>query len=476
MKKHDYIILSIILVIAFTLRLYKINDPLADLHSQKQAAVASVGKNFATNGFNLLQPKSNDISNMQSGNDNPQGYYFAEFPIYSAIFGFFYRYLPITSLEVYARLTSILFTLPIIGIIYYFGLKEHSRVAGVVGAILYGILPFFVYFSRIVIPETAALSFMFISLWLLYLYLKNTEHNLLLFFLSIVMYSLSIVIKPTTIFYTIAAGFLFLSHYKFDVFKKWQLYIFPIVGLAPFVFWNIYLQQYPEGIPLNEKLFQYGTNIENLQNIFFSTAYFRTIIVDRFGISILGIFLTGFLLLGTVANVKKYFLLSILASATFYLLAIQAANFQYEYYQIIALPAIAIMTGLGIAQILTARTVFNPFLAYPVIIVTILVSFVVSYDRVKKYYEYPQDTVQIAKLITTFTQEDDLIVTDMDGDSTILYLADRKGSPGRNKTIQQFKEQGYSYFVTNKKNVTEELKEEGYTILVDNDRISIIKL
>ncbi len=476
MKKHDYIILSIILVIAFTLRLYKINDPLADLHSQKQTAVASVGKNFAINGFNLLQPKTNDISNMQSGNENPNGYYFAEFPMYSAVFGFFYRYLPITSLEVYARLTSILFSLPIIAILYYFGLKEHSRVAGAFGAIIYAILPFFIYFSRIVIPETTAVSFMFISLWLLYLYLKDTKRNILLFFLSILVYSMALVIKPTTIFYTIATGFLFLSQYQFDVFKKWQIYIYPIIGLTPLILWNLFIQQFPEGIPLNEKFFQYGSANTNLQNIFFSTAYFRTILIDRFGVLVLGIFLSGFFILGTIANIKKYFLISILTSATLYLLAMQAANFQYEYYQIIALPAVAIITGLGIAQVLNARTVFNQFLAYPVIVLTILISFVVSYDKVKNFYQYPQDTVQIAKLITTFTQEDDLIVTDTDGDSTILYLADRKGSPGRNKTIAQFKEQGYSYFVTSKKNISDELKEQGYTILVDNEKFSIIKL
>ncbi|HRN70734.1 MAG TPA: hypothetical protein PLS49_06150, partial [Candidatus Woesebacteria bacterium] len=158
MKKLDYIILSIILVIAFSLRLYKIDQPLADSYSYKQVAVASVGKHFATGNFNLLQPQTNDLSNIPSGQDNPQGYYFAEFPLYNAIFGFLYKYLPITSLEIYARLTTILLTLPVISIIYYFGLKEHSRIAGITSATLYAVLPFFVYFSRLVLAENLIIS------------------------------------------------------------------------------------------------------------------------------------------------------------------------------------------------------------------------------------------------------------------------------------------------------------------------------
>ncbi|HRN70735.1 MAG TPA: hypothetical protein PLS49_06155, partial [Candidatus Woesebacteria bacterium] len=247
--------------------------------------------------------------------------------------------------------------------------------------------------------------------------------------MSILFYSLSLLIKPIGIFYTIAVLFLFASYYKFDIFKKWQLYIFFLVGFVPCIFWNIYIQQFPEGIPLNERLFQYASAVENVQNILFSFAFFKTIIMDRLGIVIFGIFLSGFFIIGSIAQLKKYFLMSILTSSVIYMLFMHTANFQYEYYQIIILPAIALITGLGIAHILNNRNTFNPFLAYPIIISTILVAFLVSYDRVKSYYQYPQDVTQIAKLISTFTQEHDLIITDTEGDPTILYLADRKGSP-----------------------------------------------
>lgn len=474
MKKQDIIILSIILVIALALRLYKINTPLADFHSWRQVDTAAVGRNFVKNGFNLLMPTYDDLSNIQTGVENPHGYRFVEFPIYSAMFAGLYKLAPILSLEIYARLISVIFSLVIIAILYYLSLKEHSRTAAIFSALLYAVLPFFVFFSRVVLPETTALAFMFIAIWLVYLYLKN--NNILLFILSILMYAMSILIKPTTIFYSIAIGYLFIIHYQFDIFKKWQSYVYPILGLVPFIVWRMYIQQYPEGIPSSSWLFGYVNTYQGLEYIFFKPAYFRWILMERLGVLIFGIYLSGFFILGIIAKTKKFLMLSIALSALAYLLTFQGGNLQHEYYQTIILPAVALITGLGIAQVLDSKSSFNKVLAYPVIIGVIGLSFVFSYYRVKDYYNYSQDLVQIAKLIDTFTNENDLIVTDTTGDTTLLYLADRKGAPATYKNIPELKKTGYSYFVTNKKDVSEDLKKQGYTILVDNDKISIIKL
>src|SRR3989344_4056 len=123
-KKIDYLILGLILVFALSLRLYKINTPLADFHSWRQADTASVARNFAERDFNLLEPRYHDFSNIQSGLENPQGYRFVEFPVYNAIIAALWKYIPLTSLEIYGRLVTIFFSLSIIGILYYFLLKE----------------------------------------------------------------------------------------------------------------------------------------------------------------------------------------------------------------------------------------------------------------------------------------------------------------------------------------------------------------
>jgi MFS family permease len=476
MNKKDILILSIILVIATAFRIYKINTPLADFKSTHQANIASVARNFTYNGFNLLEPKYDDISSVPSGIENPEGYRFTEFPLYSATFAVLFKYLPITSLEVYGRLTTVFFSLILISILYYFGLKEHSRTAGIFAALLYAILPIFVFFSRVILPYTMGLALMFISIWFLYLYLKSKKNHLLYFICSIFFYGIALLVASNTFFYTIVIAYLFVATYKFDVFKKWQVYIFIIFGLIPFIAWRLYIVQFPEGIPDTTGLITSIRTSEGLVNIFFQPEYFKTMFMDRLGITILGIYMSCFLLLGLIGQFKKNFHLSMAASAFIFIILFQGANFGNEYQQTIILPAIALVCAIGIAQLIKHSNTYNKLLLYPSILIVIMFSFFFSYIQIKPYYEYPNDLTQIAKLVTTFTKQEDRIITDTNGDTTLLYLADRKGAPSIYKEIPELQEMGYSFLVTDKKELTDELRDSGLEVLVDNQKFSIIKL
>ncbi len=477
MKKNDILILLVITIIAIAFRLYKIDTPLADLHSWRQADTAAVARNFARDGINLIEPRYDDLTSIESGIENPKGLRFVEFPIYNAIFAFVYRYLPILPVEVYGRLTSVFFSVILIWILYYFALKEHSRAAGIFSASIYAIFPFFVFFSRVVLPETTALSMMFIAMFFIYLYLKKQKANIVYLIFSILFYTTSILIKPTTIFYSLAIGYLFVISYKFDLFKKWQPYVFAVLGILPFIAWRIYIVQFPEGIPASDWLFMYVNTSEGLKNIFLKPSFFRWIFMERIGIAIFGIFLTSFFIVGIFAKTKKYFLHSIFFSSLIYLLTFQGGNVQHEYYQTIALPGLAVMTGLGIAHIIKMSPTFtNKFLFYPTLITVLGFSFFFSYYKVKDYYNYPRDLTQVAKLIMTFTKPEDKIVTDRLGDTTLLYLADRKGAPAVYKEVDELIQLGYSYIVTDKKDFANNLKEKGHEVLVENDQFSLIKI
>src|SRR3989338_9879858 len=109
MKKSDLIILLLILSVGLFFRLYKINTPLADLHSWRQADTAAVARNFARDGIDLLHPRYDDLSGREAGIENPEGYRMVEFPIYNAITALLYKSLPVFPIEIYARLTSIFF-------------------------------------------------------------------------------------------------------------------------------------------------------------------------------------------------------------------------------------------------------------------------------------------------------------------------------------------------------------------------------
>ncbi len=476
MNKKDFLILTVILIVAVAFRLYKINTPIADYNSQYQVNAAAVGKNFITNGFNLLLPRYDELSSTASGLENPEGYRFTEFPLYSAIPAFFYKYLPITTYDVYARSTTIFFSLIIISILYYFGLKLHSRTAGIFAALIYAAMPYFVFYSRVVLPDTMAVALMLTSIWLLYLYFQSKSRNPFFFFTSIGMYSLAILTQPLTFFYTIVVSYLFVSTYLFDVFKKWQFYIFPLLGLLPFIAWRIYMLQFPEGIPDTTGLITSIQSGGTVENIFFQPVFFKMMFMDRIGNAIMGIYLISFFIIGAISKFKKKFHFSLLITTVLLLLILQAGNIQYEFFQIMILPTLALITALGIGYTISHPQIFNKVILYPTILVVIGFSFFISYNRVKDYYNYPSDLAQMAKLITTLTSPEDKIVTDTNGDATLLYLSERKGAASIYKEIAELQQDGYSYVVTDKKELTDELRNDGLEVLVENQRFSIIAL
>src|SRR5690348_15355906 len=69
-------------LIAIVVRLYHITYPIADWHSWRQADTAAVARNFLHFGIDPLHPIYDDLSNIQSGKDNPQGWRMVEFPLY----------------------------------------------------------------------------------------------------------------------------------------------------------------------------------------------------------------------------------------------------------------------------------------------------------------------------------------------------------------------------------------------------------
>lgn len=231
MKKKDFIILAVILAVALVLRLYKINTPLADLHSWRQVDTAAVARNYSRDGINLLKPTYDDISSIQTGFENPEGLRMVEFPIYNAIFATLYRYLPVTTLEIYGRLTSVFFSLITISVLYYFALKEKNRTAAIATAVIFAVFPYFVFFSRVILPETTAVAFMMLALFFLYNAVQKKGHAILLFTLGGLFFACSILTKPTTVFYGLAAAYLFIDAYKFDVFKSWKPYFYFLLGM-----------------------------------------------------------------------------------------------------------------------------------------------------------------------------------------------------------------------------------------------------
>lgn len=476
MKKIDFLILGFILFLGLIFRLYKINIPLADFHSWRQVDTAAVARNFIKNGFDLLKPKYDDLSNIQSGLENPQGLRMVEFPIYNAIFAYLYKTFPFLTIEIWGRLTSIFFSLIIITLIYYFLLKEKNRLTAFFGSLIYATFPFFVFYSRVILPETTALSFAFLSIF--FLYISNTKRSLLnnlLIVISSLFFAISLLIKPTTIFFVFPLIYLFFQKYHFKIFSKISFYLYFLISFLPLFIWRQYIQNFPEGIPANSWLIDSINTGGEMKKIFFKPAFFRWIFFERINNIILGGYLTVFFILGILQKTKKYFLHSILLSSLIYMFVFQGGNVQHDYYQTLILPSLAIFSGLGINFIFENKKIFNIFLSVLIVIFIISFSWFISFYLVKDHYDYSKELIQEANIIKSLTLPEDKIVVDRMGDTTLLYLSERKGAPAIYKDPLDLKNLGYKYLVTSNKEQIEKIK-NNFKIIFENDKFTIFKL
>lgn len=481
LQKTDFLILTAILIIAFVFRLYKINNPVADFHSWRQADTAAVARNYTRDGLDLLHPRYNDLSNIQTGKENPQGYRMVEFPIYNALNAVMYMALPFVSLEVWGRIISILSSLVSIAVVYYFLVKEHSRSAAVVGSILFATFPFFVFFSRVILPDMNAVGFAMLSLFFLYLFTDTDKRKPTISFLilSLLSFAISLLIKPTIIFYAIPLLYLFFNKHSIRLYKNIPFYFYFILSFLPLIWWRKYILNYPEGIPGSTWLITSVNTPQGLQTIFLRPAFFRWIFFERINNLILGGYATFLFLIGLIVKSKRYFLHSIILSMFAYLFVFEGGNVQHAYYQIIIFPGLAIATGLGAGFLIENRSQFISKIGVFILIVLALgFSFLISFNLTKGYYGYPQSLVDIARFIDAKTNHNDKIVTDTLGDTTLLYLSDRKGAPAVFLGLPELKTKGYKYFVTLSKDVATQVKKEqpSFQVVGESNDFTMFKL
>jgi hypothetical protein len=235
--------------------------------------------------------------------------------------------------------------------------------------------------------------------------------------------------------------------------------------------------KFPQGIPSSEWLLFQVNTYQGLQNIFFRPAFFRWIFEERILNLILGGYLVVFFIIGLLKKPKGSCLLFwITIASLIYLFTFQGGNVQHDYYQILILPVLAIFTGVGINFFLTEKRIFfNLLLNILFIIVLLGFSWFFSFYQVRDFYSYSQDLVNIAKIVKTLIPAEAKIVTDTTGDTTLLYLSERRGYPAPTTDFETLKKQGMEYFVTMNGKVADDLKEK-FQLIFDSDKVYIFKL
>lgn len=469
-KKFRFILpLLLILLIALSLRLYKLDTPLADWHSFRQADTASVTREYYKHGINLLTPRYHDLSNIQSGKENPNGYRMVEFPIINGLTALLIQLFSLYKSEIIiGRLISILFSLITIISIYFLGLKLTSKTTAIVSSICFAILPFSVYYSRVILPEPGLLAFSTLSLLLFLTFLEKNKPIYLLF--TLISYSTSLLIKPYAIFlFPVFISLYWFNHQKIS--KKTISLLFLSLCLIPLLLWRNWINNYPEGIPASDWLF-------NQANIRLKGAFFYWLFEIRLFTLILGI--TGVIpvFLGLIKKGKDNSVYLVWISSLFaYSIVFAGGNIQHDYYQIIYLPIICLFIGRGVDLLLKLTESFiDKILCYLSVFIVLIFSLFISWYHIRGYYSINHwEIVEAGQKVDELTPKGAKVIAPYNGDTAFLFQTNRTGWPIGYYIDEKIK-LGATYYVSVNYDDETRALEKAYQTVFKNDRFIILDL
>ncbi|RLC35225.1 hypothetical protein DRH14_01365 [Candidatus Shapirobacteria bacterium] len=446
MKKKNNLLATVLiffcLTIGLILRLYNLNSAIADHHSHRQADTASVSRHLLQKTGTFLIPTYHDISNVQSGLDNPHGYRMVEMPIYNSISVYFYKIFqpifPNLNIEISSRLVSVIFSLLSASLIFSLVYKySHLFWPAYLSMLTFLINPFSVYYSRTILPQSTAIFFMLLSLNLF------NSH----IFLASISLSLAILTSPFTAILAFPV-LIFLGLQKYPKQKIsltiFHFVLFSTISLIPFLLWRNWTKHFIAGVPFNKWLFIKDRHFLGVNNwtpdppstfwqslIPFKAYWFKWLFLKRISQLILGTFGVVPLFLSFVYRHKKIpqLLISFWSAITIYFISIAGGNIQHDYYQSLILPYLFTSIGIGLYYI-SRYTFTNKLIAKLSVILILIIFNYLSFDQIKEFYKINNPIIiEAGQKVQQLIPKSALVIAPYTGDTAFLYQTQHSGWP-----------------------------------------------
>ncbi len=473
-KKYFLVIIFfIIAIVSIILRMYKITAPVADWHSWRQADTAAVARNYMRFGIDPLRPRYDDLSNIQSGHDNPQGYRMVEFPLYQVVGAYIGNMFSTIPIEVILRvLTAIASTITglALGIVI---LRRIGTVAGIATFFVYAILPYSMYYGRTILPDPHAVMLAVGSVLCVDIGMTAQKRKWVYIILGTVMAALAMLVKPVAGFLLLPIIGIVLPNRKNILSSLGILFFYGAIAIVPFLLWRQWILKYPEGIAVYTWLF-------NANNIRFKGAWFNWLFAERIAKLILGywgMILLGFGLVAPVKKEHKGILFWFVIGSLAYMTILAAGNVQHDYYQILILPTITAVVGTGIGWMMTQKG--NRIALYLTTIVSVIFMCMFSWYTIRTYYWINRpEIVEAGNMANTLLPKDAKVIVPYNGDTTFLYQTGRQGWPLGFDIDKKIKMGATHYVTVSPTDADLETRDlaKMYTVLVRNDKYAIIDL
>ncbi|OGE19715.1 hypothetical protein A3J19_05510 [Candidatus Daviesbacteria bacterium RIFCSPLOWO2_02_FULL_41_8] len=475
---NQYFWVLLIILIGLLVRLYKIDSPIADWHSWRQADTAAVTRNFIKEGLNLFFPKYDDMSgSAEMPIVNPARFRFVEFPVYNISVYPFYFFFGVS--DMYSRLVSVLFSLGSIAFLFFLCKRYLGVFSSLITVAIYAVLPFNVFFSRTTLPEPTFLFFslgmmVFVDRWIWPACnaSRSDAGREVCGILGFIFTAIAFLIKPWAIFFFLP---LLYSVHKKGIKGFWKKFvIFSFFALLPFLFWRLWILQEPQGIPASNWLL-------NGDGIRFRPAFWWWLISERISREILGA--TGFVLftIGVLIKPKSgnYFMHTWLLTMILYFSVFATGNVRHNYYQYIFVPVAAIFFSQGFLGLIKGIPGFLP--RFWTIILGLLflpLSFYFSWTQVKEFYKINNPVIiEAGKMADKILPKDAQVVAPYNGDTAFLYQTNRSGWPVTALPLAELvADYGATHFVSTARDDKTNWVLRHFQVLEDNPKFIIADL
>ncbi len=457
MLKSKFFWALIIFVLTFLPRLYRINNPVADWHSWRQADTAAVARNFVKDGFNLLYPQSDSFLALnERGLANPDRLFINEFPFYNAVVAGVYKLWGIH--EAYARLVSVVFASLGAVALYLISLKLFGPKIAAVTSLFYALNPYNIYYGRVIMPDPIFVSLGLISA---YLFLLRPWG-----ILSALVFGLSLLVKPYAIF-------LLPLLFYWGKFKLKAMFLWGLIAFIPFILWRYHYSLHPEASFASVWLF-------NATNIRFSGAFFRWLIFDRMNRLIFatgGFVLLIIGILNSYQDKKRLGILIWLLSVAGYMTIFAMGNVTHDYYQLPLVPVGSILVAFGFWQIIdSAKISWHKLINGVVAVGLLLLSLAFGWYEVRGYFNINRPEIVAAGIaVDELTPKDALVIAAYNSDPAFLYQTNRHGWPDGVNLEDKVQAGATHYVSVNFDNVSAYLESKCPT-LAKTDQYIIIEL
>ena len=452
----------------FLIRLIGItNPPLEVAHNWRQTTVTMVARNFLDHDNNILYPRI-DIAGERTGITG------MEFPtlnyliyLISEIFGYQHWY---------GRLINLIVSS--IGVFYFYKLiKGFFSEAISFKATLILIVSIWFQYSRKIMPDTFAMSLVFISIYHGFNYLKNnytrkTIIQLLLYFIFVLFGVLS----KLPVGYLLILFIFFYLDKQVCLRRKIILVIITLIAFLPifwwyfiwvpflvdhFGFWHFFM-----GKSITVGFYEILDNLNDSCKKFYDTA----LKYSGFILFVMGLI---YIFIKKEVRLKWVFLSTFLS----FCVLVFKSGFtfsQHSYYIIPFVPVMALIAGYGIEQIKNNR--LKLFFLIIICIEGIGNQF---HDFI--IHENDAQILTLEKTLDSFSSRKDLIVINSGDYPTPMYYSHRKGWVNFNDSISnpvyitKLKTNGLKYIVILKRSFGSNLELPVYSRIFNNQDYAIYK-